>query len=184
MSVDVNEVEALTFDDFGDDVDELPAGSRAHRSNDEENMPPKRLVLNRPLGGGGGPSRPMTAGSTFSELEELSLDGLSVKPQKRTSRELGGGSFGGMQPQSPMLAAVVPRGLQSPRGLQNSMSPPWSPASMNIPTLDEFPEGPPGTPSRRNDGIDAGIDELSVAVPDTGGSPTSSEKAKAGCAVM
>ena len=171
MSVDVNEVQALTFDDFGDDVDSF-GGPNMLRSNDEENMPPKRLVLNRPLGGGGA-SRPMTAGSTFSELEELSLDGLSApKPAPRigrSSRELG--SLGG--PQSPGLAAVVPRGLQSPRGLQNS-SPPWSPASMNIPTLDEFPEGPPQTPSQT----------LSVAVPDTSSSPTSSEKAKAGCAVM
>jgi hypothetical protein len=186
MSVDA--VEALSMEDFGDDVD---PNASPHRIEDQENAPPKR-TFSKPIfasPSGGMASRPVTANSTMSELEEMSLDHAFAPPNRGAHAR--GGNF--------PTVSVSARGFPSAAAAASSPgghmlhSPPWSPASNGIPTLDEYEEMPatPVEKSRNALHVVSSADHVAAAavsdLTDLNAtvSPTPSEKAKKdGCAVM
>ena len=170
-------VQALSMDDFGDELDGSPSSLRQFEDN-EENKPPKRGFM-KPLFMQGGSSRPVTAGSMLSELEEFSLDHAAItSPQNK--------AFG--RPTSPRASNPTGKGLQY-------ATPPWSPAStagLNIPSLDEV-QSPREISSRAGPvqvlDLDAALIGRGAEGPLTEGneslSPSSLEKQKnGGCVVQ
>lgn len=175
----------MEFDDFEDEADSSP---KLTRFNDQENSPPPR-TFSKPVFGlpasGGHNSRPVTANSTFSELEEMDLDHAFLMPPPKGNA---------LQPKSQTRKEASSTG----QSYLQQQSPPWSPASNAIPTLDEYEEQP-ATPNEvsRLPIVSSGNHVAAAAAADVsdpsprvadGGvtqSPTSSEKAKKdGCAVM
>jgi hypothetical protein len=181
-------VEALSMDDFDDDVDAL--SDRVH-FEDQENAPPKR-TFSKPIfasPSGMSSSRPVTANSSLSELEEMSLDHGFAPPNHGAYASRANFTMSGRTGPAAAAVAVSPGGFGMCRGVQ---SPPWSPASNAIPSLDEYEE-PPATPaelSRALPVMSSANHVASAAIADVSDlnatvSPTPSEKAKKdGCAVM
>ena len=98
MSAD--SVQALSFDDFEDDADVSP--KQLSKYDDQENAPPR--TFSKPIfasPNGAHLSRPVTANSTFSELEEMDLDTSFAPPAS--------GKGGGKSISSPSRASLLGR---------------------------------------------------------------------------